>query len=299
MSDLDPNLDDPNANIDPPANDPPADPPAGDPPPSNDPPSPPADDDWRTRMSGGDEKLLGFLARIPSEKAAIERLKRHEDDLKAGKYVRPLSAEATDEELAAYRKENGIPETATAYMESLPEGLVIGDDDKPYVEQFMEAMHGLNAKPEVVNTALDTYFAIQQSQLEEQAIADKAADDACVEALRDEWGADFKRNQNVLRSYLETLPQEVSEAIRGGRDNNGTPLSMNPAVLRWLAAEAMERNPVSVVVPGAGGNQAAAIADEIAKYEKMMATNRRAWNSDDKAQERYRELLEARDKLAA
>ena len=79
---------------DPPAADPPAsDPPASDPPASDPPASDPLDDtDWRARLSGGDEKLLGYLARVPSEKALVERLKKHDDDLKAVyHYIRSLA----------------------------------------------------------------------------------------------------------------------------------------------------------------------------------------------------------------
>lgn len=273
-------------------------PPASDPSPAGD-AKQVAPEDWRARMSGGDEKLLGFLARIPSEKAAIERLKRYEDDIKAGKYRKPLGDDPSDDELAAWRKELGVPDAAEGYMQSLPEGMVVGDDDKPYVDQFLAAMHAQNAPPQVVNAALDAYYKVVQEQEQEQAESDHAADQQCVDALREEWGADFRRNQNILKAHLETLPQEVADAFRGGRGPDGVPLSMNPAFLRWLTADAMERNPVSVVVPGAGANQASAIADRKAEIERVMASDRRRYNADEKMQDEYRRLIEAENKLKA
>lgn len=253
--------------------------------------------DWRSALSKGDTDLLKFLGRYQSPDSAIKKFKEINDELKSGKYRKPLGEDPSDEELAAYRKDNGVPDKADGYLESLPEGLVVGDDDKPYVDQFLTAMHGLNAPPQFVNAALDTYYKVAQEQAQEQAEVDHASDQQCVDTLREEWGADFRRNQNVLNSYLATLPAEVADAIKGGRDNNGVPLSMNPVLLKWLTSEALEKNPLATVVPGAGANQAQAIADEMAEIEKVMRTDRGRYNKDQKMQERYRQLIDAKLKI--
>lgn len=262
---------------------------------SGDPPA----DDWRARLSGGDEKLLGYLARVPSEKALVERVKRHEDDVKAGKYLKPLPENPTDEELAAWRKQQGVPETPAGYLEALPEGLVVGDDDKPFVEKFAESMFGVNAPPAIVGKAIEAYYGIVEAQAEAEIQAIREAKDRGIEVLRDEWGGDYRRNVNIITSYLSTLPEEVASAIHGGRGADGLPLGSNPAFLRWLAAQAMEANPVATVVPGAGANQASAIADAMAEIEKVMREDRGRYNKDEKMQARYRELIEAKGKLGS
>lgn len=254
-------------------------------------------DDWRVRASGGDEKLLGYLARVPSEKALVETLKRYNDDMKAGKFLKPLSDNPTDEEIAAHRKATGVPEAADGYLQSLPDGLVVGDDDKPFVEKFLTNMHASNAPPAMVNAALETYYSIVEEQVAAQAEAEHAAQQAGVEDLRTEWGPDYRRNLNAMHAHLDTLPEAVANAFRFGKGADGLPLGYNPAVLKWLAAQALEANPLSTVVPGAGANQAGAIADEIAKIETAMRTDRSAYNRDEKMQARYRELIGARLKL--
>ncbi len=274
----------------------PAPTPAPDPAPAD--PDPSAED-WRARLSGGDEKLLGYLARVPSEKALVERVKRHEDDIKAGKYLKPLPENPTDEELAAWRKQQGVPDTAAGYLEKLPEGLVVGDDDKPFVEQFAESMFGVNAPPAVVSAAIEAYYGIVEEQAEAEIAAANEAKSGSIEALREEWGGDYKRNLNVMHGYLDTLPQEVADAFRHGRGPDGIPLGYNAAILKWLTAQAMEANPVATVVPGAGANQASAIADAMAEIENVMRTDRKRYNADAKMQERYRELIEASQKLKA
>lgn len=297
--------------IDPPASDPPAsDPPAaappandgGDPPASDPPAADPVADDWRTRLSGGDEKLTKYLARVPSEKALVEQFKKHHDDIKQGKYLKPLGDAPTDEELAAYRAAIGVPEKPEGYMEKLPDGLVVGDDDKPFVDVFLSEMHAANAPPGLTNAALKAYYGIVEEQAAAQAEAETAAKNESIEALREEWGTDYKRNTNIVRGYLETLPEPVAGAFREGRDANGLPLANNADVIRWLAAQAMEANPVATVVPGAGANQASAIADELAALRAEMG-NRQGpyWKGPlaEKKQARFIELIEAEQKLKA
>lgn len=255
------------------------------------------DDDWRARIAGDDKTLAGYLARVPSEKALAELVKKHNDDIKAGKYIKPLPDNPTDAEVAAYRKQLGVPEKPEAYLEGL-DGLVIGDDDKPIVGDFAEAMHGLNAPPAIVKAGIEWYYA--QLDIQAAAEAQRAAEakDTGTEVLREEWGADYKRTLNAVTGFIGTLPQGVAEAFQQGRDAAGLPLGSNPEVIKWLASVALEQNPLLTVVPGAGANQASAIADEIKALEQRMTTDRAAYFKDEKAQARYIELIEARDKLA-
>lgn len=290
---LDPNLD-PNA-----GDPPPSDPPAGDPPPADPNAGDPPADDWRARLSGGDEKLLGYLGRYQSEKAFVEAAKKDRDAARAKTAIK-LPDNPTDEELAAYRKENGIPEAPEGYLASLPEGLVVGEDDKPFVDQFLTKMHGVNAPPGVTNAALETYYDIVENQVAELNDKANAAKNESIETLREEWGPDYKRNLTVMHGYLDTLPEEVANAFRTGKDANGVPLGYNSAVLKWLTAQALEHNPVATVVPGAGANQASAIADEMAALQKEMGDrNSGYWKGPEaaKKQARFRELAAAAEKL--
>lgn len=290
---LDPNLD-PNA-----GDPPPRDPPAGGPPPADPNAGDPPAEDWRSQLSGGDEKLLGFLGRYQSPKAFVEAAKKDRDAAHAKTAIK-LPDNPTDEELAAYRKENGIPEAPEGYLASLPEGLVVGEDDKPFVDQFLAKMHGVNAPPGVTNAALETYYDIVENQVAELNDKANAAKNESIETLREEWGPDYKRNLTVMHGYLDTLPEEVANAFRTGKDANGVPLGYNSAVLKWLTAQALENNPVATVVPGAGANQASAIADEMAALQKEMGNrNSGYWKGPEaaKKQARFRELAAAAEKL--
>lgn len=254
-------------------------------------------DDWRSRMAGEDAKLLSYLGRYASEKAFVEAAKKDRDRLAQGAGLKPLSEDATPEEVAAYRKAFNVPEKPDAYLEALPDGLVVGDDDKPVVSKFAEAMHAANAPKSVVDAALSAYYDIVAEQDAAQLQLNEQARQAGIDALREEWGADYRRNINVVATHLSTLPQAVQDVIGNARMEDGTLVGNNPEVLRWLADQALAANPLATVVPGAGANAGQAIADEIATIEKTMRENRPAYNRDERMQARYRELLGARASL--
>lgn len=283
-------LNDPLAN-DPPAADPPVvanDQPAGDPPAS----------DWRADLAGEDKELLGFLGRYHSREAGLKAWKKQHDEIRSGKYIKPLGEDATDEDKAAWNKFLGVPEKPEGYLEAVQKsGLVIGDDDKPALEKVLAKAHAVGAPPAAVNALVEGYYELVDEQEAALAEANDSFKQAGEEALLEEWGPDRRRNLNVVRGYIETLPEGVTEALLGGRDSAGMALANNPEVIKWLASLAMDANPLATVVPGAGTNAASAMADEIAALEQRMATDRVAWFKDERAQARHLELITARDRM--
>jgi hypothetical protein len=253
--------------------------------------------DWRARMAGEDPDLSKFLGRYTSEAAALRDFKKLHGDMRSGKFIKPLDENATDEEKAAYRKQLGVPDEPKGYLDKLPDGLVVGEDDRPFVDVFLGKMHEAGAPPGLTGAALEAYYQIVEEQAAAESDQLATAKVAGEEALRAEWGKDYRRNLNALHGHLDTLPPEVKEAFTNGRGADGVPLGYNPEVMKWLSGLALEANPLATVVPGAGANQASAIADEIAKIEKMMREDRSAYNKDEKIQARYRELVSAREKL--
>lgn len=277
--------------------DPPAAPPVG-----GDPPEPfklPDDFDWRGQFIGDDEKLLKVAGRYQSVKAMAEANEKMRVKLSSGKVIEPLGEDSTDDEKASYRKAMDIPDAPADYLAKLPEGLVVGDDDKPFVDVFLAKMHAANAPQATTNAALDSYYEIVEEQqaaiLEQTAVAKKA----CEDALREEWATpgEYRRNDNVLQNYVASLPEAVRDAFDKGTGSDGIPLGYNPAIRQWLVSRALEENPLATIVPGAGTNQASAVADELASIKAKMGTS--AYINDEKMQARYRELLDAQSKIKA
>ena len=250
--------------------------------------------DWRVPLAGDDEKLKNFLGKYTTLEALASDAKKKNDELlrRAGM---KLPENPTDEEMAAFRKEQGIPDTAAGYLEALPDGLVVGDDDRPYVDQFIEAMHGVNAPKGAVDAALTAYYSIVDGQNQAAIEADSEARNVSDSALRDEWGGDYKRNMNVVKGYLETLPETVREALDTARGADRATLGNNADIIKWVASLALQANPHATVVPSLGQTAVNQIADEIEAIEKIMGTP--AYFKDEKKQARYRELVEARERM--
>jgi hypothetical protein len=263
--------------------------------------TPPAEgwgEDWRQKYAGEDDKALKRLERYASPKALIDALFEAQKKISAGDFAKPLAADATPEQAAEWRKANGLPEKAAGYFDKLPDGLVIGDDDKAIFESFAEKMHAKNVAPEVMHEVVRWYNEYAEAQVEGLAEKEASSRATAEEALRDEWGADYRANVNMVNGLLSAAPEGVKDALHTARLPDGTPLGNHPAVLRWLAQTARELNPAATLIPGSGEGNANSLDAEITNIEKQMRENRTGYMRDEKTQARYRQLLEAREKLA-
>lgn len=253
--------------------------------------------DWRKQVSGGDDSAAKVFERFstPADlgKAYREALKK----ISSGELAKPLPKDATPEQVAEWRKGNGIPEKPEDYFNGLPNGLVIGADDKPMFDAVATKLHELNAKPEVIHALADWYYGMQDEQIEAQKVADAEGKNKLTGALKTAWGNDFAANSNVYASYIASAPKDVQEVLTQARGPDGSFLLYNPAIVSWLTAQAREINPAGHLVPNTGAGDLQSIQGEIESIEKLMRTDRQAYNRDNAKQERYRQLLDARIKL--
>jgi hypothetical protein len=271
----------------------------GEPPKGVEPAAPSAwGDDWREKYANTDEKRLNVLKRYASPKDVLDAhfaLKQRVDsgELKA---VKALPANATPEQIAAYRAENGIPANAGDYLANLPNGLVIGEADKPALTNFAEAMHKANMPPAVVHQAIGWYNAWQEQQAADIAKAEREGKQRGEDQLRADWGADYRTNLNLANDFLtNTAGDELADQLATAVLPDGTVLGDNPQVLQWLAKVAREVNPVATLVPPGGGPDQ--LAGRKAEIEKTMRTNRDAYNRDEAMQAEYRRIIEAEQRI--
>ena len=259
-------------------------------------------DDWRDKLAKGDEKARKRLDRFQSPADVLRSWQELEKRMSSGEVKAKLPDNATDEQLSAWRKDNGVPDKPEGYLDALPKGLVIGDEDKPLLEGYLQRVHGKNVSPEVVAETLDWYYSQQEEALAAQATADREQEQAAADVLRAEWGGEYRSNINSIKAFLSSAPADdsgkpLAALLMGARLADGTPFGSNPAALRWMARLASAANPAGFVAPGAGGSQAESVATEIAKIEGIMRSDRNAYNKDTKMQERLRVLYAAEEKL--
>ena len=84
------------------------------------------------------DKKLKKLGRYASPQAALDALFNAQARISSGELKAPLKEDATPEEKAAWRAENNIPETPDKYELKLSDGLIVGDADKPLVDDFLK-----------------------------------------------------------------------------------------------------------------------------------------------------------------
>lgn len=255
-------------------------------------------DNWRQQYAGEDTKLLQRLERYQSPKAALDALIAAQNKISSGELRSPLPDNATPEQVAAYRQQNGIPEKPEGYFEKLPDGLVIGDADKPLFNSFAEGLHKLNADPKIAQYAVSWYNQLQEEQNVKLAEGDTAAKTATEDALRAEWGGDYRANINHIQGFLAQAPEGVADLIGNARGADGKAILNDPNVVRWLASVARDLNPTGTIVP-AGSTVGKGLDDEIAEIETFMKTNRAEYRKDEKKQARLRDLYDARQRQQA
>ena len=259
-------------------------------------------DTWRELYAGQDEKKLSRLSRYASPAAAIDAMIAAQNKISSGEYkaVTPFPEKGTPEEQNLWRQANGIPEAPDKYDYKLPSGVVIGEDDKPILDGFAKFMHSKNMPNEAVAAGVQWFMDFQKQTAEEEATFLKQRKQESDDKLRAEWGPDYRPNLNAVMSMLNNGPEGIKDKFLNGTLADGTPIGDDPDMLRYLASLALQINPHTTLVPGAGANVASAIDDELAKLNTMMA-NRTSeyWKGPnaEKNQERYRQLVAAQTKV--
>lgn len=260
-------------------------------------------ENWREVAAGDDAKKLARLQRFPDPHKALDALIEAQNKIRSGELAKPLPADATDEQKAEWRAANGVPDKPEAYFDKLPNGLVIGEEDKALFEGFAKDMHGLNMPAPMMHKAVEWYYGMQEKALEERTAKDQQEAAATIDVLREEWGPDFKANKAHVVSYLEaTFGKDLSQQVMDATLTNGTRLFNNPDIVKAFAQAARELNPIGIIAPAGEDSRGAAVETELAGLKKLMGNpNSEYWKGPtaEKNQARYRQLLDWQQAAAA
>ena len=249
--------------------------------------------DWRQKWAGADEKRLARLGRFASPEAAFDALESAMNRIRAGETGTPFPKDGTAEQVAEWRKGHGIPDAPDAYdIGDLPEG--VPEDG---VKGFLKYAHEANYTPDQVKQGLK-WYAESQARLAEDRVNKDATDRMSTEdALRQEWGNEYRDNLSRLKGTLSVFPKDVQALLTNARLADGTAMFNNADIVRGFMSIAHELDPAGTIVPGGGGDPGQGLEDEIGQIEKFMRENRAAYNKDDAKQSRLRELYDAREKV--
>lgn len=258
------------------------------------------DASWRESYAGTDEKKLNQLKRYDSPRAVLDALFSAQQKISSGELKAPLPKDPTPEQLAAYRKDNGIPEKADAYFANLPDGVKLTDSDKEMLKPYADLMHKHNLSPQAASEFLGIRAKMLDDLIANQAQNDQTLRAQVEESLRAEWGSEYRANINNIRTMLQGAPEDVREAILSARTSDGRALFNHPATTQYFAQLARQLNPFGTIVGADGGALTGKGADaRIAEINAMMGKPDSAyWKGAQSAaiQKEYRDLLTARER---
>ena len=231
-------------------------------------------EDWaaaRTRIANGDDKVLQRLNRYSTQDEFIKAGLEAQNKIGAIKVRAPLTKDSTPEEISSYRKANDIPEAARDYKISMPDGLVLGEQDKEIAGKFLEIAHKHNIPTAVANDIIAGQMKIQAEMLAAQQATDNLGLQEAQSSLAspEVWGSEVKLNLNLINGMLDLAPAGVKGQLLGARLADGSLLGNNVDTLKWLSTLAREMNPYATVTPSGSGN-AQAVDEEMADLQKLM-----------------------------
>jgi hypothetical protein len=269
-------------------------------------------DDWREKLaehiSAGDQKLykkeLTRLKRITDPSGVYGMYRELDNRLNTGGLVKMPGKDAKDEDVKAFQKALGWTEKPEEMLEqiALKDGAVLGDDDKPVLNEFLGAVHGAASAQDFVSKAANWYFARQEQAAAEMDDSDDEFRRESETAIKEEWGPAFKRRSNAIGSIFATAPGGVDvknedglfARLMGGRMADGKRVGNDPDMLRWLDSIRGEINPAASVVEDGAGTQS--VEAELEKIKGLRKTDPQKYWAND-TQKREQELYAALEKI--
>lgn len=256
---------------------------------------------WRESYAGVDEKKLKALGRYDSPRAALDALFNAQQKISSGELKAPLAKDATPEQIATYRKDNGIPEKAEGYFEKLPDGVKLDDNDKAMLAPYAQLMHELNLSPDAASKFLQVRAQALDDLVGKQLENDNKLRSTTEDFLRKEWGAEYRANVNNIQGMFQGAPEEVRDAIMSARAPDGRAIFNDPATMQYFAQLARQLSPFHTIVGGDGGAlDQKGVEGRIGEIEKLMGkSGSEYWKGPtaEKIQKEYRDLIDGRERL--
>lgn len=258
------------------------------------------DADWRARLAAGDEAFQKTLGRYSDEAAFGKAHRALLARMSSGELKRALPDNATADEVKAWRTENGLPEKAEDYVAklALPEGLVLGEADKPIAASFAEVAHKKNWTPAQYSDAVSWYYANLEAQQAAQGEADTNYKRENEDTLRAAWpGQDFRQNLVAVENLIAGWPQGLAASILTARTPDGRKVGDNALFVQQLATLARELNPASTLIPSGSSDPAKGVDDRLAEIRKLRTESPDKYEADKKLQAEELQLIDAQLKL--
>jgi len=270
--------------------------------------------DWRDRLadhfSGGDkekrERELKRLERYTDIEAIYGSKRELEAQFNERGLVRKPGEDASEEEIAAYHKALGVPDSPDEYVDNLklPNDETLGDQDMGIAKDFADFVHKRGYTPDQYNAGVEFFTKYAQQVQEQLASNDASFKEQSMQQLREDWGPNYQRNLNSLRVLFKDAPggwdlknpESLSYWINNARGPDQRTVADNPDFIKQMANWAQQIDPAATLTEDTPGD-IRTIEQEYNDIRKLMREDRPAYNKDVAMQERFQELGAALRKL--
>lgn len=257
-------------------------------------------EDWREKWAGKDDKLLARLKRFASPDNVFKSYLDIERKVRGGQYQPALPDGAAPEEIAAYRKQAGIPEAPDGYKIGFAEGAQVPESAKAQLDAWRQHMHNANTPPQYVEAAWEGYRAVQEAEAQRRY---EAAQEKLVETkslLRSEWGRDYDTNNTRANNLIADYGGDAAGDMMKWVLLDGTPLGAHPEFVKMMVniALATGGDDYSRQESVMGGKT---LDDDLEEQRELRRTNLREYDKPENETKRtkiYAELAK-RDAAAA
>ncbi len=251
-------------------------------------------DDWRTQMANGDARAARLLERYTSPDAVGKALLSAQKRIRSGEMKLKPGPDATPDQLAQWRIEHGIPETAKDYdVPILLDGKYEDLDEfgKASIDAFRGTFHELDMLPDHAEKIMSVANNVALKQMERQAETDAMRQEETEDALRVDWGADYKKNIALNAQFMQDRLGDGWQSFVTARTPEGLRLADDPKFNRFI--NQMARSEGGTVLQAgetAAGHNVQARIEEI---RKVMSTDYSKYKREGLDVE-YSNLLENR-----
>ena len=171
----------------------------------------------------------------------------------------PPGKDATDTEVAAYRKKIGVPESSEGYKIKMPEGQTETEIDKAFHASLSEKFFELNVPAktaEALNALVNDHtMAMQQMIKDEDA---RFAEESEAE-LRKMWPDNYDENVVLAKHAMkEMFPGDLFDELNMTENKQGKMITDMPIVLRSFAVLGKEMVEGGLAAPMSEGERTTA-----------------------------------------
>ncbi len=251
-------------------------------------------DDWRAQMADGDAKAARLLERYTSPDAVGKALLSAQQRIRSGDVKLRPGPDASEEQLAEWRQERGIPAAPEDYqVPILLDGKYEDLDEfgKTSIDAFRATFHELDMPPDHAEKIMSVANDVALRQMERQAETDAMRQEEAEDSLRTDWGADYRKNIALNAQFMQDRLGDDWQSFVTARTPEGLRLADDPKFNKFINQLARaEGGTVLQAGETSAGHNVQARIDQI---RKIMSTDYSKYKREGLDVE-YGKLLDAR-----